>query len=187
MLTENERMMRKKFMPIAVLEHHQMIGPVLSAYDICDRLGPVWLEIRREAQAGTFTLDADCIQGINERIARSLGMDAGIFRDKEGWARFIDACASITGSIEASIEDDPAHICSWILSALYWNHLTQFRLSTAWLFMNAIRIQHKLPEYGLELDKLGAFLDSLSGSGPPIYDGQTFYPEDYSSEGWGAR
>lgn len=172
-MTENERMMRKKFMPIAVLEHHQMIDPVLSVYDICDRLGPMWLEIRREAQAYAFTMDADCVQSINDRIARSLGMDAGIFRDKEGWASFIDTYPSI--------EDDPVHICSWILSMLYWNHLSQFRLSTAWFFTNAIRIQHKLPEYGLELDKLGAFLDSLSGSGPPIYDGQTFYPEDYSA------
>lgn len=172
MLTENERMMRKKFMPIAVLEHHQMIDPVLDVYDICDRLGPMWLDIRQEAQACAFTLDADCIQGINERIARSLGMDAGIFRDKEGWASFINS---------TSIEDEPAYVCSWIFSSLYWNHLTQFRLSTAWLFTNAIRIQHKLPEYGLELDKLGDFLESLSGSGPPIYDGQTFYPEDYSA------
>jgi hypothetical protein len=63
----------------------------------------------------------------------------------------------------------------------YWDHLTKFRLSTAWLFTNAIRIRHKLPEYGLALDKLGAFLVSLSGSGPTIYDGQTFSPDDYSA------
>jgi hypothetical protein len=82
-VTANERIMRQKFMPIAVLEHHQMIDPVLSVYDICDRLGPVWLEICREAQAYTFTLDADCMRSINERIARPLGMAA--VRDKEGW------------------------------------------------------------------------------------------------------
>jgi hypothetical protein len=133
----------------------------------------MWLEIRREAKAHTFTLDAYCVQSISERIARSLGMDTGILRYKVGWARFIEACASV--------EDDPADVCSWILSTLYWNHLTQFSLSIAWLFTNAIRIQHKLPEYGLELDKLGTFLDSPSGSGPPVCDGQTFYPEDYST------
>jgi len=170
MLTENERMMRKKFMPIAVLEHHQMLDPVLNAFDICDRLGPVWLEIQREAQARTFTLDADCIQSINERIARSLGMDAGIFRNKEGWANVLDGIIT---------EDGPVY--NWMFSALYWDHLTKFRLSTAWLFTNAIRIQHQLPECGLALDKLGAFLDSLSASGPPIYDGQTFSLESYSA------
>ena|SRR5579871_4198143 len=172
MLTESERMMRQKFMPIAVLEHHQMIDPVLDVYDICDRLGPLWLEIRREAQAYTFTLDADCIQSINERIARSLGMDAGIFRNKERWAIFLDDGGGNT-------EDGPVY--NWMFSALYWDHLTKFRLSTAWLFTNAIRIQRKLPEYRLALDKLGDFLVSLSGSGPPIYDGQTFSPEDYST------
>jgi hypothetical protein len=173
MLTEDQRMMRQKFMPIAVLEHHQMIDPVLDMFDVCERIGPLWLDIQREAQACTFTLDADCVQSINERIAGSLGMGAGIFRNKERWAKFLRACGSI--------EDDPAHVCSWIFSAIYWNHITQFRLSTAWFFTNAIRTQHKLPEYSLALDKLGPFLESLSGSGPPIYDGQTFYPEDYSA------
>jgi hypothetical protein len=177
MLTESVRMMRQKSMPIAILEHHQLIDPVLNEYDICERRGSVWLEIEREAQAHTLTSDADCVQSINERIARSLGMDAGIFRDKEGWATFIDAQESI-----GCIDGDPTHVCSWIFSTLYWDHLTKFRLSTAWLFTNAIRIQHKLPEYGLALDKLGAFLDSLSGSGPPTYDGQTFYPERYSGD-----
>jgi hypothetical protein len=105
MLTENVRMMRQKFMPIAILEIHQMIDPVLNEYDICERLGSVWLEIEREAQAHTFTLDADYVQSIKERIARSLGLDAGIFRDKEGWATFIDAQESIGGIDGAHLPD----------------------------------------------------------------------------------
>jgi len=88
MLTENVRLMRQMFLPIAILEHHQMIDPSLNVYEICERLGPLWLEIRREARACTFTLDAHCIQGINERIARSLGMDAGIFATTRGWPSF---------------------------------------------------------------------------------------------------
>jgi hypothetical protein len=40
-------------------------------------------------------------------------MDAGIFRDKEGWASFLEECGSI--------EDDRGHVCSWIFTALYWN------------------------------------------------------------------
>jgi hypothetical protein len=173
MLTENERIMWESFRAIAVLEHHQMIDPVLDIYDICDQLHAIWLEVRREAEASTLTLDADCAQNINERIARSFGRNAGIFRDKEGFSCFVDECGSV--------EEDPSHVCSWIFSALYWNYLTQFRLSTAWLFVNAIRIQHKLPEYKLKRDRLGAFLESLSGSGPPLYDGQTFDPGGYSS------
>lgn len=175
-MTENERMMRQMFLPIAVLEHHLMTEPALSPYDICDRLGQVWSQIQQEAAANAFTLEPNSVLSVNERIARSLGADAGEFRNRDGWASFVGELTSI-----GSIEDDPSHMCSWIFSALYWNHLTRFKLATAWLFTNAIRLQHKLPEYRVTLDRLGPFLNSLSGSGPPIYDGQTFYPEDYSA------
>jgi len=175
-VTDNEREMRELFMPIAVLEHHQMIDPVLSPDDICDRLGVLWPEIQRDAAANAFTLDPDSILSVNERVARSLGMDSGVFRNKDRWAGFVGELGDI-----GNIDDDPSHMCSWIFSALYWNHLTRCKLATAWFFTNAIRIQHKLPEYRLTLERLGPFLDSLSGSGPPIYDGQTFYPERYSA------
>ena len=41
-MTDTEREMRRLFMPIAVLEHHQLVDPVLSPYDISDRLGLLW-------------------------------------------------------------------------------------------------------------------------------------------------
>jgi hypothetical protein len=175
-VTENERMSRETFMPIAVLEHHEMVDPVLSPYDICDRLGHLWPEIQREAGANGFTMGPDSVLGINERVARSLGMHAGVFRNRDRWTSFVAELEAM-----GSIENDPSHMCSWIFSTLYWNHLDQFKLTTSWFFTNAIRIQHKLPEYRMKLDKLGHFLFSLSGSGPPLYDGQTFYPEDYSA------
>ena len=175
-MPENERMMRERFMPIAVLEHHQMTDPVLSPSDICARLGPLWAEIHREAEANAFTLNADSVLSVNERVARSLDMIGGEFRNKDRWASFVGDLGNV-----GSIEVDPSHTCSWIFSALYWDHLTRFKLASAWFFTNAIRIQHKLPEYRLTLDKLGHFLDSLSGSGPPIYDGQVFSPEEYSA------
>ena len=174
-MTDSQREIRQRFMPIAVLEHHQMVDPVLSPYDICDRLGVLWPEIQRDAAGSAFTLDPDSILGVNLRVARSLGMDGDVFRIKDRWVSFVADLGGI-----GTIEEDPAHTCSWIFSALYWNHLSRCKLATAWFFTNAIRIQHKLPEYRLTLDRLGHFLDSLSGSGPPIYDGQTFYPEDYS-------
>jgi len=36
MLTENVRLMRQMFLPIAILEHHQMIDPKLNVYEICE-------------------------------------------------------------------------------------------------------------------------------------------------------
>jgi hypothetical protein len=180
-VTENERMMRELFLPIAVLEHHQMIDPVLSTYDISDRLGQLWQEIQRDARADAFTLEPASVLSVNARVARSLGTDAGTFRNLDRWASFISTLAEI-GSIEVGrIESDPSHTCSWIFSSLYWDHLTRLKLATAWFFVNAIRIQNKLPEYRVTMGRLGPFLESLSGSGPPIYDGQTFYPEDYSA------
>jgi hypothetical protein len=175
-MTDKEREMRELFLPIAVLEHHQMVDPVLSTYDISDRLGLLWPEIRRDAESNSFTLDPSSILNVNQRIARSLGIEDGcVFRNEDRWVDFVRELGTIGG-----IDEDPSHMCSWIFSALYWGHLVRCKPATAWFFTNAIRIQHKLPEYRLTLDKLGPFLRSLSGSGPPIYDGQTFYPEDYS-------
>jgi hypothetical protein len=171
-MDKEQRELRQLFMPIAVVEHHQMLGPRLDVYDICDRLGEIWKEMQKEAETKSFTLDADCILGINERIAKSFNADPGSFLNKEDWLNFTDACGSI--------EEETSHTLSWLFSALYWHHLTHFKLATVWLFINALRLQYGFPEYRLSLDKLGTFLDSLSGSGPPLYDGQTFYPEDYS-------
>ncbi len=159
-------------MPIAILEHHHLLDPDLDIYDICDRLGEIWPKIQQEAQSGAFTLNADCILVLNERIARLFDTEPVIFRNNDDWLTFVNECGSI--------DEDPAHICSWFLSALYWNHLTRFKLATAWIYVNALRIQHGYPVYRLAIAKLGPFLESLSGSGPPIYDGQTFDPEQYS-------
>lgn len=159
-------------MPIAVVEHHRMLKPGLSPYDIAGCLGHVWEEIQTEAHINSLTLEADSVLAINERIAISLNAAPGEFIGKDDWSSFIRECGSI--------EDDPTRTFSWILSALYWNHLTRFRLATAWLYTNALRKKLGFPEYRLTLDLLGPFLKSLSGSGPPLYDGQTFFPEHYS-------
>ena len=63
---------------------------------------------------------------------------------------------------------------------LYWNHLTEFKLATAWLFVNRVETEVGFPVYHLKLERLGEFLESLSDAGPPVYDGQTFYPDRYS-------
>ncbi len=65
-------MMRQKFMPIAVREHHQMIATVLSVH-----LRSARRSVARDPQANAFTLDADCIQSIKresrDRSARIPG------------------------------------------------------------------------------------------------------------------
>ena len=115
MLTENVCLMRQMFLPIAILEHHQMIDPKLNIYEICERLGRLWPEIRREAQACTFTLDAHCIQGIKRESRNRSAWMPGYF--EEGGQVFLD---EIT-------EDGPEY--NWAFSALYWDHLSKFGLS----------------------------------------------------------
>jgi hypothetical protein len=172
-LNEDTLEARRLFMPVAVMEHHQAFHPELDTYDICERLGRLWREIRSEKK--NYGLDADEIWAFHARVASALSGEPGEFADRPGWRAFVDElCAA--GTVE--VQGGQAY--NWIFAQLYWCHLTRFRLATVWLFVNALRLQHGHPLHHLSLEKLGSFLDSLSGAGPPISDGQTFYAEDYS-------
>ena len=171
-MDDETRERREQFMGIAVCEHHQMREPTMSVFEICDRLQTIWDATTLEAQAKRLTLDAVAILALNNRVAAAFGANPGVFQKQDDWQVFLDECGDV--------DDDPRHVCSWIFSSLYWKHLPQFRLATAWIFVNGIRLQQGLADYQLNLNKLGAFLDSLSDSGPPLFDGQTFHPEDYA-------
>jgi hypothetical protein len=162
-----------RFLPVAVLEHHMGACHELSSHEMADRLEALWEEVRKDALAGVITSDAQCIQALNAKIARAFQVDAGALRDPKGWSEFTEACGRL--------DDAPGQVLSWHFSNLYWHQLTQLKIATSWLYMNARRIQMSLPELDLRLDNLGQFLASLSASGPPVSDGQTFYPEDYGA------
>ncbi len=167
----NQRM-PSRFLPIAVVEHHMGAYRDLSSHDVADRLEALWGEVRKDALAGVITSDAQCIQALNARIALALQVAEGMFTDPKGWSEFTESCGRI--------EDAPGQVLSWHFSNLYWHQLTQLKFATSWLYTNARRAQVSLPELDLQLESLGRFLASLSGSGPPLFDGQTFYPEDYA-------
>jgi hypothetical protein len=171
-MNDQQREMRQLFIPIAVVERHQTLEPELNTCDMADRIGQVWVEMKEDARSNALTLDADCVLAVHIRIAKSFNVEPSRFVRKDDWSKFVQECGSI--------DEDPSHTFSWIMSALYWGHLTRLRLPTAWLYTNALRAQHGLPEYRLSLSKLGGFLNALAGSGPPVYDGQTFYPDAYS-------
>ena len=86
---------RQLFVSVAVAEHHQMIAPKLTTFDICDRLGEIWVEIQKEAQQNALSLDADSVMSVHARIAKALGEEPGPFRDKDGWPGFVEACGNI--------------------------------------------------------------------------------------------
>lgn len=160
-----------RFRAVALMEKHLTADLVLDIHEIEDRLDRLWHEIEREAKTGAFTLAADSILDLHERIARSLGVPAGTFLERDDWLEFVEDLGDI--------EESPGHTLSWVFSTLYWKHLSRLRLATAWLFDSALRSWFGYPEVGLPLDELGRFLGSLAGSGPPIYDGQTFFVHDY--------
>jgi hypothetical protein len=172
-MTEHDRRHSELYLSIATVEHHLLPHSTLSTYDIAERLVFVWRSIKEDIDSGALPSGVDCIRSINKRIAASLESESGELLNEHKWLLFTDACGSI--------KDNPEQVLSWLFSSLYWNHLTKFKFATAWLYMNALRVQYGLPAIHLTLQNLGRCLASLSGSGPPLYDGQTFYPDDYAS------
>ena len=168
---------RDMFMAIAAFERHQRLDNSLDQFDICLRLYDIWLQVSNDARTGTFTFEEDSVLSVNLLIANTLKGEPSIFQNSSDWSKFLEELQTIN-TIEQHIKEDPAHTISWMFSQLYWKHISTFRLSTVFIYTNAIRIQYGLEENRLILDKLGPFLGSLSSAGPPISDGQHFYPDD---------
>ena len=161
-----------KYLPIAVVEHHLGGCGTLSTFDIAERLEAIWSDVRESALRAEITSEPQCIQRLNARIARGLQVEGGAFNDPNGWLEFVEACGEV--------EEGPQQVLSWHFSNLYWQQLTHLKLATCWFYLNARRLQLHLPELELRLESLGKFLSSLSASGPPIFDGQTFYLDDHA-------
>lgn len=172
MLNEKTKKARKDFMAISVMEHHLSHLSAYSPYDLCEIFATVWENIKKNTSQDVYQLDKDFVMSINKSLTSSLGLEDGDFKNKETWLELINQ------DIYCLVED-PEHIISWMFSALYWEHLTQLKLITAWLYCNVLRTQLNLPKLQLSQQHIGNFLDSLSGSGPPIHDGQTFFLHHY--------
>jgi hypothetical protein len=174
-LDEDTLEARRLFTPVSIMEHHQMFNPRLSQYDICERLGKLWKKMQEECKGKLFTLDADNILALNSRVALALNDEPGEFHDREGWLNVLKVVNEL-----GSLEDDDGHVYNWIFSELYWQHLTRYRFATAWMLVNALNLQRGHALNCLSLPNLGSFLAALSGSGPPISDGQTFFAQQFS-------
>jgi hypothetical protein len=173
MVSDEIRKAREMFMAIAIVEHH--ISPLskFSTYDLCEIFAESWKAVEAQAGLNAITFEMDSVIKINVDLAGALGLSGSKFLKQGKWKTLIDECGD-------SIEEDPEHIISWIFSSLYWDHLTQLNLATSWLYSNALRIQQGLSICRLSIENVGVFLDGLSGSGPPIYDGQAFFLHSYS-------
>lgn len=173
-------MIKDKFglLPIAILENHypnwkidENEDEILSVNEICSGLNDIWCDMKIKKVEPNFLFKQEFILDITNQIAEKLGgIPTKEFRNPEIWKSFFT---------EAYHKDDLAHSKSWIFSHLYWNQLQTFRLTTCWFYYNIFNIHHNLQEEWLIYERVNDFLISLSDAGPPIYDGQTFYPDDY--------
>ena len=164
---------RKMFMPLAIVEHHISSLQSFSTCEICEILAKAWDSTEKLAKSKQFSFETSSVLEINGYLSKAFNLEHGEFLKEEEWGLLIK-------ETEEVIEEDPLHILNWIFSTLYWDHLTQLKLITALFYTNALRVQYGLPVYFLAFDKIGSFLETLSGSGPPIYDGQTFFLESHS-------
>ncbi len=170
--TEEFRRRRDALSHLGIVEHHLIRDRTLSVFDICERLIPVQdavLNLEHD-----ISLDRQSVMKINNLVTRALGQPDGSFEREDDWQSFVSGLEDAGG-----FEADPHHASGWILSSLYWDHLTVCRFASAWFFTDAFRVKYRIPPLQLVPQDIGAFLDSLSGSGPPIYDGQTFFPDEY--------
>lgn len=164
---------RQLLLPVATVEHQQLIDARLSTYDMVDRLVPLWREVVGQAAERRIAFDAAGVEGLHRRIAAALELEAGELVNLDLWEGFVEQCSE-------DIDDDPDHVLSWTFSTLYWNHLRTLRFATAWFYVSALSVQQGRSPIVISLEQLGPFLSSLSGSGPPLFDGQTFFVDRYA-------
>lgn len=173
-LTNEFRQRRDALLHLGIVEHHLLRDRTLSVIDICDRLVPVEDSVLK--LNGDISLSDTFAMKINKMVTNALGQPDGTFEREDQWQSLISGIEDSGG-----FQEDPAHCSGWIFSSLYWDNLTVCQFTSAWFFTNALRAKYQLPPLQLTPQNLGQFLDSLSGSGPPIYDGQTFFPDQYGS------
>lgn len=173
-MTEELRRRRDGLSHLGIVEHHLIRDRGLSVNDICERLIPVQDNVLESNF--DVSLDPSSVMKINNMVAHSLEQPEGTFEREHEWKTLISGLEDAGG-----FESDPQHASGWLFSSLYWDHLTVCQFASAWFFTDAVRLKYQEPPLQLGPNGIGPFLDSLSGSGPPVYDGQTFFPDEFGS------
>lgn len=162
-------------MALAVIEHHSSPLSKFSTYDICEILAELWKLTETRAHAGEIKVDFPSIKILHQQLCTAFDLEEGEFLEREIWEELVQY-------FDGDFADNPTTILNIMFATLYWQNLTQLRLITAWFYTSAIRIHKGEDVLFLDFVAIGEFLEALSGGGPPIFDGQTFYLEDYCQE-----
>lgn len=167
-------MQNRELLPLATFEHVQAANwlngqPTIDMYDICDKTDPVKVYLFNTAEQKQLILTAEFILDINRRLVSNLnGCLPAKFKDPDEWQIFIDELREASDPEPIGVSDCGA----WIISQLFWKHLTSLRLLTAYLIVDGLAIQQGTPRLNLGQSGLGRFIDDLSSSGPPNYDAE---------------
>lgn len=175
--------LKSKFLALAILEHHmfsswklkdQTFYQKFDVYEICERLNSLWIDTRKDILDKEVKFNKNFILELNIKIRDKLDIKQdNSFSNIEEWGRFIEDINTTDGTWD---------VRSWVFSHIYWGQLPCFKISTCWFYYNIFNMKHNLPEEWLVKEKIWAFLESLSSTWPPIYDGQTFYPHEYTKK-----
>lgn len=165
-------MERWRHLPLAVFEHMQFSNwtegaEKLNAFDICDRVEPIWRDVVQRAQLHELTLTHRLIASFHSALANAVNANSpGEFRDPTKWDDLVKETK------EVSDGDDMSQIDAWLLAALFWDHLPSLRLMTSWLYISALHIQETGRELSIAMTSLGSLLEKLSSAGPPLHDAE---------------
>lgn len=168
--------MRKSrdLLPLANFEHVQSANwlngqPTIDQFDICDGIDPVRAYLFDKAKQNQIILTAAFILDVNRRLVSNLnGCLTAKFQNSEEWQIFIDELQEAADPNPIGVEDSGA----WVIAQLFWNHLTSLRLLTAYLIVDSLTVQQRIPRLNLDQSGLGRLIADLSSSGPPIYDAE---------------
>ncbi len=162
----------RNIMPIVCFEHLQSANCItsdvgLSAVEICDRIAPVRQRLETTEVETETLLSFEYILGLNDELVSTLeNGKRAVFRDPEDWQSFLNEL-----TIEFSLSETSfSETGSYVLSQLFWSHLTSFRLLTAWLIVDQLAKCLEAPRLSISQQGLGLLVSHLSHGGPPIYD-----------------
>lgn len=139
---------------------------------IIEALKTVWEQTRTKALQQEIELTKEAVFKVNHAIASHFkAQDNASFRNSLAWTSFLNETVAKDDKhlSKTNIIDTEA----WFLASLFHDHLEIFRLSTAWIFINAINIQSGEPSPELAQSNLTTFENHLSYAGFPAWDAET--------------
>ena len=131
-ISQELRQRRDELFPIGIVEHHLMRDRSLSTYDIAERL--ISVQDAVDQIHADIRLDSNSVLRISRLVTKSLDQPESEFVRNEEWQSLLDMIDDCGG-----FQEDPGHISGWILSSLYWDHLTVCQFATAWLYTDVSR------------------------------------------------